>query len=98
MRRRTWQRRVTNDPDLGPIFAPQDKMSLIEDGGIGTIRLRPRRIDGTDCWLSTAVKGVQCAGGIPLALPNSLLSEGQIQWGEAAIIEGTVRFLHDAGL
>jgi hypothetical protein len=73
-------------------------MSLIEDGGIGTIRLRPRRIDGTDCWLATAVKGRQCAGGVPLALPHSLIVEGKVTWGDAANIRGTVRFLHDAGL
>src|ERR1051325_8656336 len=35
---------ITNDPELGLIVNPQAKMSLIEEGGLGTIRLRPRRI------------------------------------------------------
>jgi hypothetical protein len=97
-RQAAWSHNTTNDPELGQIFAPRSKMALIEDGGIGTIRLRPRRIDGTDCWLATAVNGVQCAGGIPLALPNTFLQQGDVSWGDTVVIRGTVRFLQDAGL
>jgi hypothetical protein len=97
-RENTWSGHTTNDPELGEIFAPQAKMALIEDGGIGTIRLRPRRIDGTDCWLATAVKGPQCAGGVPLALPHSFLEEEKVNWGDTVTVFGTVRFLQDAGL
>jgi hypothetical protein len=86
------------DSKLGPIFEPRAKMSLIEEGGIGTIRLRPRRIDGTDCWFATAVKGSQCAGGIPLLVPHTFIKEGAIEWGGTANIFGTVRFLQDAEL
>lgn len=88
----------THDPQLGLIFPPPTKMALIEDGGIGTIRLRPRRIDNTDCWLSTASKQGQCAGAIPLALPDLFLQESRVAWGDEVTIYGKVRFLQDAGL
>ena len=77
---------------------PQSKMALIELGGIGTIRLRPRRIDGIDCWLATAVTGLQCAGGIPLALPDALVRDGRIEWGDRVTLKGRVRFAQDVGL
>jgi len=73
-------------------------MGLIEGGGIGTIRLQPRRIDDTDRWLATAVKGEQCAGGIPLAVPDALMREGKATWGDTVNVVGTVRALKDIGL
>lgn len=97
-RRYADSRRVQTDPELGPIYKPDMKMSLIESGGIGTIRLRPRRIDNTDCWLATALTGPQCAGGIPLAFPDALLQNGRVDWGDTVSLRGQVRFLHDAGL
>jgi hypothetical protein len=89
---------VQNDRVLGSYYLPESKMSLIEQGGIGTIRLRPRRIDGTDCWLGTAVADRQCAGGVPLAVPHSMLEEANITWGQTVKVIGTVRFLQDVGL
>lgn len=86
------------DPDLGAYFSPEYKMSLIEGGGIGTIRLRPRRIDGEDCWLATALTGTECHGGIPLAIPNTVLRKAGVSWGNQVSLEGRVRFLQDAGL
>jgi hypothetical protein len=73
-------------------------MTLIEEGGIGTIRLRPRKIDGEDSWLATAVTGRQCAGGVPLAVPDVLIRQAKIAWGDRVRLHGQVRFLHDAGL
>lgn len=70
-------------------------MSLIEEGGLGTIRLRPRRIEDTDCWLGTAVMGPQCSGGIPLAIPNTLIEENSFEWGSFVQLSGEVRYLHD---
>jgi hypothetical protein len=88
----------TNDPELGMIFSPESKMNLIEQGGIGTIRLRPKRIDGEDCWLATALTGSKCHCGIPLAVPNGLLRESGVTWGDRVNIRGRVRFLQEAGL
>jgi hypothetical protein len=34
-----------SDPELGLYVSPLSKMGLIEEGGIGSIRLRPRKID-----------------------------------------------------
>jgi hypothetical protein len=86
------------DPDLGEYFSPESKMSLIEGGGIGTIRLRPRKIDGEDCWLATALTETECHGGIPLAIPNTALRKAGVSWGDRVSLEGRVRFLQDAGL
>ncbi|WP_456621985.1 hypothetical protein [Bradyrhizobium sp. P5_C12] len=97
-RESTYRNSTTVDPKLGRIFSPQSKMSLIEKGGIGTIRLRPRRVDNTDSWFATAVKGPQCAGGIPLLIPHAFVESGEIEWGDVVNIVGKVRFLQDAKL
>ncbi len=73
-------------------------MGLIEEGGIGSIRLRPRKIDGTDHWLATALTGIECHEGVPLAIPDTILRKASVAWGEHVNIEGTVHFLQDAGL
>ena len=84
------------DPELGLIYKPLSKKGLIEEGGIGTIRLRPRSVDATRCWFGTALKTDYCHVGIPLAIPESLLSK--VRWGDVVDIRGHVRFLHDVGL
>lgn len=89
---------TNTDAELGTYFSPESKMGLIEKGGIGTVRLRPRRIDGEDCWLATALAGTECHSGIPLAVPNALLRQAQVAWGDRVNIRGRVRFLQDAGL
>ena len=98
IREQTELERMQEDPKLGPFFNPRCKGALIEGGGIGTVRLRPRRIDGTDCWLATAVAGMQCAGGVPLAIPDAIVRDERIRWGERVDLKGQVRFLQDAGL
>jgi hypothetical protein len=74
------------------------KMDVIERGGIGTIRLRPRKIDGVDCWLATAGTGSHCHSGVPLAIPDAVLRQSGVEWGNTADITGRVRFIQDAGL
>jgi hypothetical protein len=86
------------DRDLGTYYEPRSKLGLVEYGGIGSIRLRPRRIDGVYCWLGTALTSECCHKGIPLAIPESLLDQSGFQWGETANLTGRVRFLHEAGL
>lgn len=97
-RENVWAKQTCKDVELGEYFSPDSKMNLIESGGIGTIRLRPRRIDGEDCWLATALTGSECHCGIPLAIPDSLLRQAGIRWGDLVCLEGCVRFLQDAGL
>ncbi len=57
-----------------------------------------QRLDGTDCWFATAVTGSQCAGGIPLLLPDTFIRESAIEWDDTVDVVGTVRFLQDAKL
>jgi hypothetical protein len=67
-------------------------------GGLEQSAFFPRRVDNTDVWFATAIKGRQCAAGIPIAVPNSLLKESKIAWGETATVFGEVRFLYEVGL
>jgi hypothetical protein len=97
-RENVYSEQPNHDDVLGKYFSPESKMGLIEDGGIGTIRLRPRKIDGEDCWLTTALTGIECHRGVPLAIPDSLLREASVSWGDRVNIQGRVRFLQDAGL
>ena len=97
-RRHVWSGESHADAVLGRYYSPEGKMSLIEEGGVGTIRLRPRKIDGEDCWLATALTGIECHRGIPLAIPDTLLRQRQVSWGDRAVLEGRTRFLEDAGL
>lgn len=93
-----WSGKMHSDPQLGEYYSPESKMHLIEDGGVGTIRLRPKHIDGEYCWMATALSNFHCCSGIPLALPYSLLQESGIIWGDFVNLKGRVRFLNDAGL
>jgi hypothetical protein len=93
-----FRNRPENDSELGLIYTPESKMGLIEGGGIGTIRLRPRNIDGTLCWFATAVKNGHCHVGIPLAIPSAIIQQSGAEWGDVVNVKGHVRFLHDAGL
>ena len=98
VREATWESESSFDPELGKFYSPRSKGDLIQDGGIGTIRLRTRRIDGEDCWMATAVSGEICHSGIPLAIPQRVLHNSDISWGDQVTIEGTVRFLQETGL
>jgi hypothetical protein len=86
------------DAELGRYYSPDSKISLIEAGGIGTIRLLPKRIDGTDCWFATALTGAECHSGVPLAIPDTVMRQAGVSWGDRVDIQGRVRFLQDAGL
>lgn len=98
VRKMVWSREARMDPELGWYFSPQLKADLIEEGGIGTIRLHPRRIDGEDCWLATALQGSACHSGIPLAIPDQVLRRTNVDWGDRVEIRGRVRSLLDANL
>lgn len=89
---------INDDPILGKYFTPQIKGSLVEDGGLGTIRLRPKKIDGDDSWYATALKGKECHRGIPLVIPDAVLTKSNVEWGDIVTITGEVRFMQDAGL
>jgi len=96
-------RPLNDDPYLGKYVSPASKMGLIEEGGIGSIRLRPRKIDDDICWLATALTGteghaMECHQGVPLAVPKTAFDEAGVNWGDQVVIDGSVRFLQDVGL
>jgi hypothetical protein len=97
-RRYVWEGHHESDPELGAYFSPEGKMSLIEEGGIGTVRLHPRKLDGERCWLATALTGDACHSGVPLAIPDPVLRSAGVSWGDRVDVLGRVRFLRDAGL
>lgn len=89
---------ISDDPYLGRFFSPKDKMGFIENGGIGSIRLLPRKIDDDIYWLATALSGLECHQGVPLAISQSVFDGAGVEWGDEVVIDGRVRFLRDAGL
>ncbi len=87
-----------NDAELGPFYAPISKMELVEQGGLGNVRLTPKRIDGVRCWLGMGCTGLQGAGGVPLAIPDILLRSSDVTWGDTVQLTGEVRYLKELGL
>ncbi len=83
---------------LGSYYKPAFKSELIESGGIGSIRLRPRQIDDEFCWYGTAYTGRFCHMGVPLIIPERLLRKTGLTWGECVTLTGRVRFLQNVGL
>lgn len=97
-RENVWSGQSHIDAELGKYFSPEAKFDLIGEGGIGTIRLRPRRIDDEYCWFGTALKGMECHAGIPLVIPDTVLRREGVNWGDQVSLKGSIRFLQDAGL
>jgi hypothetical protein len=87
-----------SDPQLGQYYEPVAKAALIENGGIGSIRLIPRKIDSDFYCFATALVGEYGHGGIPLAIPRDLLERSGATWGERVNIVGRTRYLQEAGL
>ncbi len=100
-RETVYAERPESDPELGLIYTPESKMGLIEGGrnlARGSQGCASRPIDQTLCWFGTAVKSDHCHVGIPLAIPDTLLQQSGIGWGDTVDIDGRVRFLQDVGL
>jgi hypothetical protein len=73
-------------------YTPRGKMHMIE-GGTGSVRFKPLKIDGEDCWLCTATKDSYCHSGIPLAIPNYIMQEIDTNSRLPYKIKGQVKFL-----
>jgi hypothetical protein len=63
------------------------------DGGTGSVRFKPLKIDGEDCWLCTATSDMYCHSGIPLAIPNHLMQRIDTNSRRRYKIKGQVKFL-----
>ena len=83
---------------LGSYYEPAFKSQLIEEGGIGSIRLRSRRVDNEFCWFGTAYTSNFCHMGVPLVIPETLLRKKSVAWGDRISVTGQIRFLHNVGL
>ena len=76
------------------IYTPTGKGNMI-DGGIGSVRFKAINIEGEDCWLCTATSDQHCHSGVPLAIPNFLYREIDINSGDSFRITGEIRYLPD---
>lgn len=80
-------------------FTPEGKASMIE-GGLGAVRLRPRRLEGnTPCYFMTASSTATCHDGFPVLVPRQLYGQvaGRLH-AEGAVpvhLQGEMRYLPD---
>ncbi len=57
--------------DYTVVLKPQGKLSMLE-GGVGCVRLKPIRIDGSPHWLLSASSTGVAHAGVPIAVPQHL--------------------------
>ncbi|MCC5653933.1 hypothetical protein LC609_29980 [Nostoc sp. XA013] len=55
-------------------YNPHGKFHMIE-GGVGSVRFKPVTIENQECLLCTATSDNYCHSGIPLAIPDRLVSK-----------------------
>jgi hypothetical protein len=85
-------------PDHQLIFEPRGKFSMLE-GGIGSIRLKDKVVEGERVWFMCASSSAVAHQGFPVALPDALYqrlidrlaTEGSIP----CTLKGRLRFLPD---
>lgn len=80
------------DEDGVSHYRPAGKTDMIA-GGIGTIRFKPISIEGSAHWMCTATSDHYCHTGIPLAVPQRLLSNIDIYKPGKFRVVGQLRFL-----
>lgn len=86
---------VSHTEDDLIVFDPYGKRHMIL-GGIGSVRLKPRLIEGTPCYFMSASSSRSCHDGFPLLLPESIyaqiISEVRSTGAVRRTIEGELRF------
>jgi hypothetical protein len=55
-------------------YSPHGKYHMIQ-GGVGSVRFKPVTVENQECLLCTATSDNYCHSGIPLAIPDSLVSK-----------------------
>ncbi len=76
-------------------YLPRGKEDMVHRGGVGSLRFKPVRIEGSDCWLYTATDDSYCHTGIPLAIPQAILEGINFDTNFRVDIVGQIRFLPD---
>ncbi|MCU0497653.1 MAG: hypothetical protein MUF87_09910 [Anaerolineae bacterium] len=76
-------------------YAPDGKKRMIDTGGIGCLRFKPIKIEGLDCWLYTATSDDFCHTGVPLLIPNKVLTQINFDLSRRVKVIGEIRFLPD---
>lgn len=86
---------ISHTEDDLVVFDPYGKMHMIL-GGIGSIRLKPRLIEGAPSYFMSASSSRSCHDGFPVLLPETmyakLISEVKSLGSARRTIEGELRF------
>jgi hypothetical protein len=78
------------------VYNPYGKVAMLQ-GGLGTVRMKPRPIDGEDHWFMSASSNGVAHEGLPLAVPSQLrdrlIDEIADHGGVSATITGQLQFV-----
>ena len=84
-------------PDGQRFFSPMGKGAMVNQGGIGAVRLRPRQIDGEPHYFMTASSTGVCHEGFPVLIPRRFygpLKQRMIDEGAAPVtLQGEMRYV-----
>jgi len=64
-------------PNGFAIYEPDMKASLIDQGGLGTLRFKRTSFDGNDYYLGTASSTRYCHTGVPIAIPQYFIDRDE---------------------
>ncbi len=76
-------------------YEPRGKASMM-DGGIGSVRFKPVRVNNETYWLGTATSDGVCHSGIPIAIPEALTRKLDFNFGVRASVTGQFHFVPDS--
>lgn len=76
-------------------FDPYGKSHMV-DGGIGSVRFKPQNIEGIESWICTATSDQYCHSGIPIIVPESVMSKIGFGSRRKFKIVGQLKFLPDS--
>ena len=74
VRARTKAERYLREEKGIKFYEPHGKFHMLE-GGVGSVRFKPVMVENQECLLCTATSDNYCHSGIPLAIPDSLVSK-----------------------
>lgn len=93
--RREAFRHISHRADDLVVFDPYGKMHMIL-GGIGSVRLKPRLVEGVPSYFMSASSSRSCHDGFPVLIPEAayakLISEVKTRGSARRTIEGELRF------